>query len=44
MVPGLFAAFEAPVVDRIIESEADHARFMAELVAWEVIMREPERL
>lgn len=34
LMPGLFAAFEAPVVDRIIESEADHARFMAGIVAW----------
>ena len=34
VLPGLYAAFEAPVVDRIIESEADHARFVAGLVLW----------
>jgi len=34
MMPGLYAAFETPTVDRIIESESDHARFMAGLVAW----------
>lgn len=34
VLPGLYAAFEAPVVDRIIESEADHARFVAGLVVW----------
>lgn len=34
VMPGLFVAFDAAVVDRIIESEADHARFMAGLVAW----------
>jgi putative transcriptional regulator len=34
VMPGLFVAFEAEIVDRIIESEADHARFMAGLVAW----------
>jgi len=34
VMPGLYLAFDAAVVDRIIESEADHARFMAGLVAW----------
>jgi putative transcriptional regulator len=36
LLPGLFVAFDAPVVDRIIESESDHARFVAGLVAWQV--------
>jgi putative AlgH/UPF0301 family transcriptional regulator len=35
MMPGLYAAFQAPTVDRIIESESDHARFMAGVVAWQ---------
>jgi putative transcriptional regulator len=35
VMPGLFVAFDAEVVDRIIESESDHARFMAGLVAWQ---------
>jgi putative transcriptional regulator len=35
VMPGLFVAFDAVVVDRIIESESDHARFMAGLVAWQ---------
>src|SRR2546428_5448891 len=26
LLPGLFVAFDEPIVDRIIESEADHAR------------------
>jgi putative transcriptional regulator len=34
VMPGLFVAFDAAVVDRIIESEPDHARFMAGLVTW----------
>jgi putative transcriptional regulator len=34
MMPGLFAAFDAAVVDRIIESEPTRARFVAGLVAW----------
>jgi putative transcriptional regulator len=34
VMPGLFIAFDAEIVDRIIESEADRARFMAGLVAW----------
>ena len=34
VMPGLFVAFDAEVVDHIIESEADHARFRAGLVAW----------
>lgn len=34
IMPGLYAAFEAPVVDRIIETEPGRARFVAGLVAW----------
>ena len=34
VMPGLFVAFDAEVVDRIIESESHHARFVAGLVAW----------
>ena len=34
VMPGLYVAFEAAIVDRIIESESDHARFVAGLVAW----------
>ena len=34
VMPGLFAAFEVPIVDSIIKSESDHARFVAGLVAW----------
>lgn len=34
LMPGLYAAYEAPVVDYIIESDAQHARFVAGLVAW----------
>lgn len=34
LAPGLYAAYEAEVVDRIIASEARRARFMAGLVAW----------
>lgn len=34
LMPGLYAAYESAVVDRIIESEAQHARFVAGLVAW----------
>ena len=33
--PGLYAAFDGPTVDRIIESESDHARFVAGMVAWQ---------
>ena len=35
ILPGLFVAFDGPIVDRIIESESDHARFVAGLVAWQ---------
>jgi putative transcriptional regulator len=35
VMPGLYVAFESEVVDRIIESEADHARFVAGLVTWQ---------
>jgi putative transcriptional regulator len=34
IAPQLFAVFEAPTVDRIIESEAEHARFLIGLVVW----------
>jgi putative transcriptional regulator len=34
IAPGVFAAYEAAVVDRIIESEPQTARFMAGFVAW----------
>jgi putative transcriptional regulator len=34
VMPGLYVAFDAAVVDRIIESESGHARFIAGLVAW----------
>ena len=35
MMPGLYAAFDGAVVDRIIETDASHARFVAGLVAWQ---------
>src|SRR5262245_49558249 len=35
LMPGLYAAFEGPVVDRIIESDPARARFIAGLVAWQ---------
>jgi putative transcriptional regulator len=34
MMPGLYAAFDGEIVDRIIETDASHARFVAGLVAW----------
>ena len=34
ILPGLFAAFDEPTVDRIIESGAREARFVAGLVVW----------
>ena len=34
LLPGLYVAFDSPVVDRIIESGGDHARFVAGLVVW----------
>lgn len=34
IMPGLYAAFEADVIDRIIESEPERAKFVAGLVAW----------
>jgi putative transcriptional regulator len=34
LLPGLYLVVEAADVDRVIESEADHARFVAGLVAW----------
>ena len=35
LMPGLYAAVEAETVDRIIRTEADHARFVAGLVVWQ---------
>ena len=34
LMPGLYAAYETAIVDRIIESEPQHARFVAGAVAW----------
>jgi putative transcriptional regulator len=34
IAPDLFLAFETKAVDRIIESESDHARFFLGLVVW----------
>ena len=34
VMPGLYVAFDSAVVDRIIESEPQRARFVAGLVAW----------
>ena len=34
LAPGLYAAYQVDVVDRIIASEAGQARFVAGLVAW----------
>jgi putative transcriptional regulator len=34
ILPGLYAAFDGATVDRIIEREPEHARFVAGLVAW----------
>jgi putative AlgH/UPF0301 family transcriptional regulator len=34
IMPGLYAAFEAEVIDRIIESEPERAKFVAGFVAW----------
>jgi putative transcriptional regulator len=34
IMPGLYAAFEAEVIDRIIESKPERAKFVAGLVAW----------
>lgn len=34
IAPDLFLAYETKAVDRIIESEADHARFFLGLVVW----------
>ncbi|HEX5092121.1 MAG TPA: YqgE/AlgH family protein [Burkholderiales bacterium] len=34
MLPGLYAAFDEQTVDRIIENEADHARFVVGMMAW----------
>jgi putative transcriptional regulator len=34
VMPGLFVAFDGEVVDRIIETEPDRARFVAGLVTW----------
>jgi putative transcriptional regulator len=34
IMPGVYAAFESAVVDKIIQSDPQHARFVAGLVAW----------
>ncbi len=34
VMPGVYAAFESAVVDQIIQSDPQHARFVAGLVAW----------
>jgi putative transcriptional regulator len=34
LMPGLYAALDEDTVDRIIRTEADHARFVAGLVVW----------
>jgi putative transcriptional regulator len=34
IMPGVYAAYESAVVDHIIESDPQHARFVAGLVAW----------
>jgi putative transcriptional regulator len=34
IAPGLFLAYESKAIDRIIESESDHARFFLGLVVW----------
>ncbi len=34
IAPDLFFAYETKTVDRIIESESDHARFFLGLVVW----------
>jgi putative transcriptional regulator len=35
LMPGLYAAVDEEIVDRIIRTESDHARFVAGLVAWQ---------
>lgn len=35
VAPGLFLAIEAETVDRIIETESDHARFLVGMVVWQ---------
>lgn len=35
LMPGLYAAYEAPVVDHVIEADPEHARFVAGLIAWQ---------
>lgn len=34
VTPGLYLAVEGEIVDRVIEAEADHARFFAGMVIW----------
>ncbi len=34
IAPGLFLAYESKAIDRIIESESDHARFFLGMVVW----------
>ena len=35
LAPGLYLAYESAVVDQIIESEPQHARFVAGMVVWQ---------
>jgi len=35
ITPDLYLAFDSPIVDRIIETEPDHARFFAGMVVWQ---------
>jgi putative transcriptional regulator len=35
VIPGLFAAFDRAVIDRIIQSEPERAKFVSGLVAWQ---------
>lgn len=34
MLPGLYAAFEGEIIDRVIETQPEKARFVAGMVAW----------
>jgi putative transcriptional regulator len=34
MLPGLYAVFDEQTLDRVIEHEADHARFVVGMMAW----------
>jgi putative transcriptional regulator len=35
LMPGLYVAVDAEIVDRIMRTESDHARFVAGLVVWQ---------